>query len=55
MRQLYANWEDLYAADDIDLSIFLITMSLKRTKFLLNSLRFLMTGASHRVHDKSTQ
>lgn len=40
LKTSHANLEDLYASDGTGIPIFPTTMSIKRMKFLLNSLRF---------------
>lgn len=56
LRISHANLEDSHATDGTGLSIFPTTMSLKRMKFLLNSLRFddATTRAFRRTLDKAT-
>ncbi|GBP19814.1 PiggyBac transposable element-derived protein 4 [Eumeta japonica] len=51
----HANLEDLYASDGTGIPIFPITMSVKRVKFLLNSLRFdgATTRQARRTLDKA--
>lgn len=55
LKTSHANLEDLYASDGTGLPIFPTTMSVKRVKFLLNSLRFddATTRQARRTLDKA--